>query len=366
MPGPRSTVDGTMSDSLELIRPEIRALSAYSVADSAGVVKLDAMENPYRWPDAMRTEWARLLADEPINRYPEPSPTALIAAVRQWAEVPEGQGIVLGNGSDELIQMLLLAVRRERPVVAPVPTFVMYALSAVVCGHAFFGVPLDDHFNLDLAAVQEAVARHKPGLVFISYPNNPTGNLFDRQEIQAIIEGTDALVVVDEAYFPFARQTFLAELGHYPNLLVMRTLSKEGLAGLRFGFLAGPAEITAELEKIRLPYNINRVTQRSVEFASRHARVFQEQAARIVRDREILMAALAAVPGVRPWPSAANFILFQVPMADEVHASLRAHGVLVKNLSGGGLLPGFLRVTVGTETENARFLSALTQIVGAR
>jgi len=345
-----------------LIRPEIRALKAYHVPDSAGLIKLDAMENPYAWPETLKTEWLEVLCDVPINRYPDPSAQALRTQLKQELAVPVGMDVLLGNGSDELIQLILMGVAHPDAVVlVPTPTFVMYQMIATFVGMRFVGVPLATDFGLDLAAMRAAIKQHQPAVVFIAYPNNPTGNLFDEQAIETLLRESPGLVVVDEAYHAFAQQSFMDRLGRYDNLLVMRTLSKQGLAGLRLGILAGDPAWLAEFDKLRLPYNINSLTQASAGFALKHKDVLDEQAACLRAGRAQLLLDLAALAGVQVWPSAANFILFRTGKpADTVFAALRQQGVLIKNLSGaGGVLANCLRVTIGTPEENAAFLAAL-------
>lgn len=346
-----------------LIRPEVRALRAYHVADASGYIKLDAMENPYTWPEAMKEAWLARLREAAVNRYPDPSPAHLKALLCRHEGVPEGMELLLGNGSDEIIQILLMAVAgSEVAVLAPEPTFVMYRQIAQSLGLRFVGVPLAEDFGLDMPAMRQAIARHQPAVVFLAYPNNPTGNLFQRGDVEEILAAAPGVVVLDEAYAPFAEASFMGDLPRYGNLLVMRTLSKLGLAGLRLGFLAGAPPWVAELDKVRLPYNINVLTQASVEFALERPEVFAEQTARLRRDREALFQALQALPGIVPFPSHANFILFRCENrpASEVFAALKRGGVLVKNLSAaGGFLSQCLRVTVGTAEENQRFLQAL-------
>ena len=345
-----------------LIRPEIRALQAYHVPDAGGFIKLDAMENPYAWPESLKQEWLKRLHDVAINRYPDPSASALRAKLKQALAVPADMELMLGNGSDELIQLILMGVARPDAVVlAPQPTFVMYAMIATFVGMKFVGVPLGRDFALDLDAMRTALRAHRPAVVFLAYPNNPTGNLFDAAAIETLLQEAPGLVVVDEAYHAFAQQTFMDRLGRYDNLLVMRTLSKQGLAGLRLGILAGDPAWLTEFDKLRLPYNINSLTQASAEFALEHKAVLDEQAARLRADREELYRALTGMPGVQVWPSAANFLLFRTATAAErVFAHLREQRVLIKNLAGaGGVLAGCLRVTVGTPEENAAFLAAL-------
>lgn len=350
------------------VRPEIRALSAYHVADPQGLVKLDAMENPYRWPEPLVDAWLQGLRGVSLNRYPDSQATELKACLRTAMAVPTGLEMLLGNGSDELIQLVLLALAAPgRTVLAPEPTFVMYRLLARALGLNYVGVPLrSDDFDLDFVAMAEAVRQHRPAVLFLAYPNNPTGNLWDAERLGELIAGAPGLVVADEAYTAFSKATLLPILGEFPNLLVLRTVSKLGLAGLRLGLLIGLPAWLAELEKVRLPYNINVLTQVSARFALQHASVLQAQVEQIVRDREDLFARLQALPGVMAWPSAANFILFRVArgFGDSVFTGLRHAGVLVKNLNGSHpLLVDCLRVTVGRPTENEAFLDALATLL---
>jgi histidinol-phosphate aminotransferase len=346
----------------QLLRPEIRALKPYHVPEAGGLIKLDAMENPYTWPETLKREWLARLHDVPINRYPDPSARTLRAKLKEALAVPDGMELLLGNGSDELIQLILMGVARPDAVVlAPQPTFVMYEMIATFVGMKFVGVPLGRDFALDSGAMRAALRSHRPAVVFLAYPNNPSGNLFDAGAIETLLQEAPGLVVVDEAYHAFARQTYMDHLGRYDNLLVLRTLSKQGLAGLRLGILAGDPAWLAEFDKLRLPYNINNLTQASAEFALEHMTVLEEQAARLRADRDELHRALAALPGVQVWPSAANFLLFRTETpAERVFAHLREQRVLIKSLAGaGGMLAGCLRVTVGTPDENAAFLAAL-------
>jgi histidinol-phosphate aminotransferase len=346
-----------------LIRPEIRALKAYHVPDASGLVKLDAMENPYSWPEDVQREWSEVLRSVVLNRYPDPDARRLRERLRAALDVPAGMELILGNGSDELIQIVLMAVSGPRAVVlAPTPTFVMYEMIATFTGMKFVGVPLQPDFSLDRPAMLKAIETHKPAVIFLAYPNNPTGNLFSREDVARVIEASPGLVVLDEAYHAFAGHSFMDRLGKHDNLLVMRTLSKQGLAGLRLGILAGPAPWLAEFNKVRLPYNIGCLTQASAEFALTHLALLDEQARQICQDREQLFQALNRLRGVQAWPSQTNFILFRVENreVDQIFEGLRTRGVLIKNLNfSGGMLKGCLRVTVGTPSENDAFLKAL-------
>jgi len=350
-----------------LIRPEIQALNAYHVPPASGLIKLDAMENPYVLPPALRDEIARAVADAAINRYPDAGAQQLKAGIRRVVDLPPGMDILLGNGSDEIIQMLALAVAKPGAVLLSVePSFVMYRMIALFAGMEYVGVPLREDFSLDLEAMLAAIKREQPALVFLAYPNNPTGNLFDAAAVRQIVEASQGLVVVDEAYYAFARDSFLPQLAHHENLLVMRTFSKLGMAGLRVGFLAGSAAWLSQLEKLRLPYNVGVLPQVVASKLLQHHDVLLAQAESIKQERGRLLNALQATPGVQAYPSEANFILFRVAQATRVFEGLKQLGVLIKNLDGGHpALLDCLRVTVGTPEENERFVTALKESLQA-
>ena len=346
----------------QLIRPEILALSAYHVADATGLVKLDAMENPYRLPDSLRGELGGLLGEAAINRYPDPHAGEVQQALRRAFGIAPDYDILLGNGSDELIQILATALARPGATLLAVePSFVMYRMIAGFAGLRYVGVPLKPDFSLDEAAVLEALEREEPALVFLAYPNNPTGNAFDRGAVERIIAAAPGLVVVDEAYHAFTGGlSFLDALDRFDNLLLMRTVSKLGLAGLRLGYLVGKPAWIGELDKVRLPYNVNVLTQATARLALSHVDVLEAQAATLVREREQLFQAMSELAGVHVYASSANFLLFRVSDAGRVFAGVKARGVLIKNLHGGHpLLDNCLRVTVGAPDENTAFLTAL-------
>lgn len=348
------------------IRPEIRELSAYHVPDQNDYVKLDAMENPYSWPESLVEAWQEKLKAVRLNRYPDPSAHALEERLRACMDIPSSSTVIFGNGSDELIQMIALAVGgNHRVILAPEPAFVMYRMIATFAGLDFVGVPLKDDFSLAATNMLQAIKTHEPAVIFLAYPNNPTGNLFDEQAIEDIIKAAPGIVVIDEAYAPFSDKSFMSRLGDHDNLLVMRTLSKSGLAGLRLGYLVGPSAWLSEINKVRLPYNINTLTQVSAEFALEHREVLDEQASWIRKDRENLLSVLIKLEGLTVYPSDANFILFRVPsgQAGELFSLLKADGVLIKNLDGShDMLKDCLRVTVGTAEENTTFIEGLTRI----
>jgi len=347
----------------QLVRPDILAQAAYHVAESSGMVKLDAMENPYALPLEMRKELAAVLAQVDLNRYPEPTGRKLREMLADKMGVPAGMEVLLGNGSDDLIQMVTLALARPGAVVMyPDPTFVMYKMNAVLSGMGWVGVPTRADFSLDRAAFVAAVREHKPALVFIAYPNNPTGALFEEDDVAAIIAATEGVVVLDEAYHAFAQKTFMRRLTEFPNLLVMRTVSKLGLAGIRLGYLAGRPEWVEQINKVRQAYNVNVLTQAAALYVLGKLDVLEAQAASILKERAGLGDALSALPGVRVFPSAANFFLTRVPDAVRCYASLKSQGVLVKNFHGAHpALANCLRITIGTPDENRVLLAAMRE-----
>ncbi len=349
----------------QTIRPEILALSAYHVPPATGMIKLDAMENPYALPPALQDEIAKLTAHAPINRYPDPSAVELKVTLREALAVPDGMDIMLGNGSDEIIQIIAMAAAKPDAVLMSVePAFVMFRMIATFANMSYVGVPLNNDFSIDLDAILAGIEKHKPAVIFLAYPNNPTGNLFDADAILRIIEASPGIVVVDEAYHAFADASLIDKLTQHPNLLLMRTLSKLGLAGLRLGILIGRPEWLIQLEKLRLPYNVGIMTQLIAKAVLRHPELLLEQAAAIKTERSTMNKRLAAMDGVEVFHSDANFILLRVNGAKQIFQTLKQRGILIKNLDGTHpLLEECLRVTVGTIDENAQFCYAFHDII---
>ena len=339
-------------------------MHAYAIQDSAGLVKLDAMENPFRLPLELQRELGERLGRVAINRYPTTCVADVIAALSAHVELPAACSLMLGNGSDELISLLALACDLPgATILAPLPGFVMYEMSARLQGLGFVGVPLRADFGLDEPAMLAAIERHRPSITYIAYPNNPTATLFDEgavERVVAAIGAQDGLVVLDEAYQPFSSRSWMGRVGSMPHVLVMRTLSKFGLAGVRLGYLAGPSALIDEIDKVRPPYNVGALNAEATLFALEHADEFARQAALIRAERERVQGELAAMPGVTPFPSEANMILVRVGNARAAFAGMRRRGVLVKNVEGlHPLLADCLRLTVGTPEENALMLQAL-------
>ena len=345
------------------LRQDIQSMHAYAVQPSAGFIKLDTMENPHRLPPPLRQALGERLAQVAINRYPAQRTEDLKAALAAHAALPEGCALTLGNGSDEIITMLSMACDVPGAVVlAPVPGFVMYEMSARLQGLRFVGVPLTAEFELDEAAMRRAIEQHRPALIYLAYPNNPTANLWDAAAVQRIIEAAPGLVVMDEAYQPFASRDSMAWLRQHPHVLVMRTMSKFGLAGVRIGYLMGRRELVAEIDKLRPPFNIGVLNAEAALFALEHADEYARQAQSIREQRRRLHAALQALPGVRPFPSEANMILARMPDAARSFAALEARRILVKNVSAlHPLLASCLRLTVGTPEETTQLIDALKE-----
>jgi histidinol-phosphate aminotransferase len=344
-----------------VFRQDVQSMHAYAIQPSAGLVKLDAMENPHRLPPALQAELGKRLGEVAINRYPGGRIDDLRRALAAHAGMPEGFDIMLGNGSDELISLIAMACDVPgATILAPLPGFVMYGMSAQLQGLKFVGVPLTADFELDEAAMLEAITEHLPSIIYIAYPNNPTANLWDDAVIDRIIDAAPGLVVIDEAYQPFSSRSYASRIARHSHVLLMRTMSKFGLAGVRIGYLIGPKDVVAQVDKVRPPYNISVLNCECALFALAHQDEFAAQADNIRTQRMVIETVLAAVPGVRAWHSDANMVLVRVPDADRTFQGMKAAGVLVKNVSKmHPLLANCLRLTVGTAAENEQMLKAL-------
>ena len=346
------------------LRPDIQAISAYHVPASDDMVKLDAMESPFPLPDELTDQYLAYLADANLNRYPNPNADKLQQTLRELMNIPDEFGVLLGNGSDELIQLLALACETGDTILSIEPSFVMYGMIAKFTRLNYQGVNLDDNFEIDLSETLSAIEAHNPKLIFIAYPNNPTGNAFERSSIETIITSTDAMVVLDEAYYAYADDSFLMDIAKYPNLVLLRTVSKIGFAGLRLGLLIGAKDTVGELDKLRLPYNINTLTQVSANFLLQEKDEIDKNAKAILAERANLSKALSSIDGLRVYPSQANFILFKAPGANALFETLKAQRVLIKNLSSAPNLDDCLRVTVGSVEENTLFISIVKAYYG--
>ncbi len=362
------------------IRQDVLGMHAYAIQDSKGMVKLDAMENPHRLPAELQEALGRRLGALALNRYPDGRVNDLRQALAAYAGMPEGFDIMLGNGSDELISLLAMACdvpvapgQSKPAILAPLPGFVMYAMSAQLQGLDFVGVPLTPDFELDVPAMVQAITETQPAIVYLAYPNNPTANLWaeaDMVRVVAAAQAAGSIVAIDEAYQPFSSRTYLDVIRANPaanaHVLLMRTMSKFGLAGVRIGYMVGPKALIAQVDKVRPPYNISVLNYECALFALENKEAFAAQAREICAQRATLLGALRALPGVKAWNSDANMVLIRIAgggdAAQKVFDGLKARGVLVKNVSKmHPLLAQCLRLTVGTATENAQLLQALQE-----
>ncbi len=348
------------------IRQDVQSMHAYAIQPSAGLVKLDAMENPFTLPPGLQRELGERLGRVAINRYPAQRVGELAAALARHVELPAGCRLMLGNGSDELIDILSVACDLPgATVLAPLPGFVMYEMSARLRGLRFVGVPLRPDFELDEAAMLAAIEEHRPALTYIAYPNNPTANLFSDAIVERIVAAVgrqQGFVVFDEAYQPFSSRSWLQRMAAHEHVLVLRTMSKFGLAGVRLGYLCAPSALIAEIDKVRPPYNVSVLNAEAALFALEHADEYARQAALIRSERERLQAALLGILGVQAFPSEANMILVRVPDSRRAFDGMKARGVLVKQVAGlHPLLANCLRLTVGTPQENDLMIRALRE-----
>jgi|WetSurMetagenome_2_1015567.scaffolds.fasta_scaffold00115_9 histidinol-phosphate aminotransferase len=346
------------SEISKLIRPNIRSLKSYGAKEIRCKVKLDANESPFSpLPAEKLAANGKLLP--PLNRYPDPEGKELKKILAKQLGVSANK-ILLGNGSDEIISCLITTI--GGPVMFPVPTFSMYGIISAALGEKTIAVPLDKEFDLDTEKILAAIKKEKPKLVFLSSPNNPTGNCFSSDRISKIIRASVGIVVVDEAYLPFAgRKGFLPMLRDFPNLVILKTMSKIGFAALRLGYMIADEAITSELEKVRLPYNVNSLSQAVAVMGMKNPGLMEKQTREVVSERERLMKALSSIAGVKTFPSEANFILFRTPDADITFDILLKHGILIKNMNMA--IPNSMRVTVGNRKENDLFINALRKAI---
>jgi len=348
----------------KLLREELANMQAYHVPDTTGLIKLDAMENPYVFPEELKAEWLSELKQLELNRYPSPQASELKKTFQQAYSLSPKLELMFGNGSDELIQLLIMAIVKPGATVLTVtPSFSMYKLISEYVGVDVVEVPLQQNdYALQMDVMLKEIETHQPALIFLACPNNPTGTLWPQEQIEEIIKQAPGLVIIDEAYSPFASYSMMPLVERYSHAIMMRTVSKLGLAGLRLGWMLGDSKWMNELNKMRLPYNINALTQATANFAMRNIEVFDRQANELCNQREALAKALQDISNVQAFPSEANFILFKVlsGSADNVYKNLLDNKIIIKNVSGNKLLENCLRVTVGTEQENQAFINALT------
>ena len=347
------------------LRSDIKNIDAYHVPVSKDMIKLDAMESPFGVPEDLKVEFLKCIEQSEVNRYPEADPSPLKDTLRSLMDIPDEFGILLGNGSDELIQLLALACSKDDLIMSFEPSFVMYELVSKYVNLEYFGVQLDSNFDINLSDALLIIEREKPKIIFIAYPNNPTGNCFDYDAIIEIIKSTNSMVILDEAYYAYSDKSFLSEISNFPNLLVLRTISKIGFAGLRLGLLIGDQETIAQLNKLRLPYNINALTQTSANFLLQDKQRIINNAQIIIEERRRLAHELSLFSKFKVYPSQTNFILVHSEDANSLHTALKENGILIKGFPKGSKLSDFIRISVSEPVENNILLDAIRNYYGS-
>jgi len=347
------------------LRSDIKNIDAYHVPASKDMIKLDAMESPFGVPEDLKVEFLKCIEQSEVNRYPEADPSPLKDTLRSLMDIPDEFGILLGNGSDELIQLLALACSKDDLIMSFEPSFVMYELVSKYVNLEYFGVQLDSNFDINLSDALLIIEREKPKIIFIAYPNNPTGNCFDYDAIIEIIKSTNSMVILDEAYYAYSDKSFLSEISNFPNLLVLRTISKIGFAGLRLGLLIGDQETIAQLNKLRLPYNINALTQTSANFLLQDKQRIINNAQIIIEERRRLAHELSLFSKFKVYPSQTNFILVHSEDAHSLHTALKENGILIKCFPKGSKLSDFIRISVSEPVENNILIDAIRNYYGS-
>ena len=337
-------------DIKKLVKPNVLKLKAYQAEEIHCKVKLDANESPYGF---------RVLHNVQTNKYPDPEAKELRTLFARGLKI-RAENVLHGNGSDELIYNLITTF--GGPVLYPVPTFSMYGIISQALDQKFKEIALDEKFDLDMDKMNKQMIISKAKLIFLSSPNNPTGNSFSSERILQIIKRSKGIVVVDEAYQQFSsRKSFIPLLKKHKNLVILRTLSKIGLAGLRTGFMIAHRDIIHEVNKVRLPFNVNSLSQKVAIDTLKKTRELKTRISTIVSERKKLFKEMSKMNGISPFPSDANFILFRVNNPDKIYKDLLKRGVLIRNMKG--IAGGCLRVTVGTPAENNMFIKNLLQLV---
>ena len=344
----------------DVIKREVRDLSAYTLKHVKADVKLDQNENPYELPADLKREVVDRVLARPWGRYPEFVPAAITRALAKFTEWPE-DGILVGNGSNELIQAsLTVTLGPGRRIAIPQPTFTLYKLMASALQADVAEVFLDSE-NLTFNVDSLVAAARTADVLLLCTPNTPTGTLLERNALVELLKNAKGLVLLDEAYHEFSEQTALPLLANHPNLVILRTFSKAmSMAGLRFGYLMAHPDIAREIHKAKLPYNVNIFTLTAAELVIEKRGLLKEAIQTLIRERDRVLAELQKRPAVRAFPSKANFVLIKTERpARDLFEALYAHGVLVRDVSAYPLLDRCLRVSIGLPTENDRFLSAL-------
>ena len=355
-------MSNTNNNFRERLCSSVGAIKPYSVPEIDCEIKLDGNESPFDLTPEIKKEIEDKILSVRLNRYPDPNASKLRKSVSSFFNLP-AESVLFGNGSDELIQILIETFTgKSGTVLVPKPTFSMYKLTGLLLGKDVIEVELDRGFDIDEEQTLKYIRENDPDLLFFATPNNPTGNSFSKETILKILSSTSGLVVVDEAYFDYHGETFIPFLKEYNNLVVLRTMSKIGFASIRLGILIANADLVAELNKARLPYNINSVSQVIAEVVMENYTDFEVNFSEIKNERKMLFEELSKIQDIKVFPSDANFFLIRVPDADKYYNKLIEQGILVRNFNGSPGLENCIRVTIGSSSENSRFLSTISAI----
>jgi len=346
-------------------RDDIDLLKEYEIFDSTNMIKLDAMENPFDLNINFEITGLPSGATS-LNRYPDADCQSIRNKLLKKYQLDDKKyDAIIGNGSDELIQLICLTfLRAENIVLCPAPSFSMYKKISQVIGLRYEEVPLRNNFSLDIKLMLEKIKDLNPAIIFLAYPNNPTGNLWSKEDIEAIIKQSNGVVVLDEAYGAFSRESFISKIDEFENLIIMKTFSKVGLAGIRLGYLFSNKYIIKQINKLRLPFNINSISQKISEI-SIDSSYLENQIEEIILLRSSLILELRNIKKIEVYDSKTNFILFKIleGSANEVFESLLSDNILIKNMSTMPGLKNFLRVTIGSKKENNLFIQSLKNAI---
>lgn len=346
------------------LRQDIKNIQAYKVANSANMTKMDAMESPFAIHKEVITEYVDAIKEAEINRYPEALANNLKKTLRELMNIPDKLDLLLGNGSDEIIQILTLACNKDENIISFEPSFVMYKMLAKVAGLRYQPIELDKEFEINITKTLEIIKKTKPKIIFIAYPNNPTGNDFNKNYIRQIASSTNALIVIDEAYYAYCENSFLEELENFENMILIRTISKIGFAGLRLGLLIGAKETIKQFNKLRLPYNISTINQAGANILLKRKDIIEKNAQIIIKQREYMKEQLSLIKEIKVYRSSANFLLIETTKAQELFEFLKENLILIKNFSNTKNMLNYLRITISIEEDNNKLLKYIKQFYG--
>ena len=348
---------------LTLVNDSVRALKAYHLTPEECGVKLNQNENPCDWPKHIKAEAAEFFVERPWNRYPNFVPDGLKAALARYVGVDgiDAENIIVGNGSNEMLLVLMMSfVAKAKSVIICPPTFTVYRLLCDGMGAKAVNVSLTDGLQYDVDGIKKAAAENPGAILVLSAPNNPVGNDITEGDLKSILDVHTGICVLDQAYTEFGGLDGVKLLDDYPNLIVTRTFSKAMAgAGLRLGYMVGNSELIGEINKIKLPYNINFFTEHAASAILNNVPVVSESVKMLVDERNSLYEYLKTLPLDNVYPSAANFILIRAAKKQELFNHLLADGILIRDVSSYHLLENCLRISIGTTEENAKLRESM-------